>query len=427
MDFLEDLFTAYYDARKGTRNTINQLRFEMNLEENLIQLYHQLREHRYEISPSVCFIIERPVKREIFAADFRDRIVHHLIYNYLSPLYERFFIEDCYSCRKGKGTLYGIRRLEKHIRSCSCNYKQKAYVLTLDLQGYFMSINKHILYGILTKDMERFSSIKLSGDTTFGDSYKFELVNYLLPLIVFHNPVKGCKIKGSLSDWDLLPASKSLFHSAEGCGLPIGNLTSQLFGNVYMNGFDHFVKQTLKLKHYGRYVDDFYIVHTDKQALKEFISVIGDYLSCHLELRLHPNKIVLQPYENGTAFLGAMVKPYRRYILNRNKRKFICTVDQWNSYLSNYASVDDVPKTSLFEMRASVNSYLGMMRHYRTFRLKYKILAKKMPLYRFGYFSNGLESYKLKKTGLLENAEINGSAGSNINSSNHSKIDFETN
>jgi retron-type reverse transcriptase len=402
-DLLEDLFKAYYGARKGTRNTINQLRFEMDMEENLVQLYHQLKESRYEISPCVCFINEKPVKREIFAADFRDRIIHHLLYNYMSPLYERFFIEDSYSCRKGKGTLFGIKRLEKHIRSCSCNYKQPAYVLTLDLQGYFMSIDKRILYSILTKDMERFSRIKMPGGASFGDSYQFGIIDYLLPLIVFHDPLKNCKIKGSLSDWDSLPPDKSLFHSAEGCGLSVGNLTSQLFANVYMNGFDHFVKQTLKLKYYGRYVDDFYIVHPDRQALKELVPVIRDYLSSELGLRLHPNKIVLQPHERGTAFLGAMVKPYRRYILNHTKNKFIRTVEQWNSYLEDYASVDDVPEASLFEMRASVNSYLGMMRHFRTFKLKQKVLLKKMPLYRFGYFTNGLGSYKLKKNGRDEN------------------------
>lgn len=143
---LVDLFKAYYDARKHKRNTRNQLRFEMNLEENLVNLRDELYERTYKVGRSTCFIIEDPVKREIFAADFRDRVVHHLVYNYIMPIFERTFIADSYSCRKGKGTLYGVKRLEHHIRSCSKNYTTTVYALKMDIQGYFMNINRKRLF-----------------------------------------------------------------------------------------------------------------------------------------------------------------------------------------------------------------------------------------------------------------------------------------
>jgi retron-type reverse transcriptase len=124
-----DLFQAYFDARKNKRNTINALAFEKHLEANLFVLSNEIIERNYVPKPSICFIVDRPVKREIFAADFRDRVVHHLIYNYISPIFEKFFINDSYSCRKGKGTHYGIKRIDHFIRSCSLNYTTDCYIL----------------------------------------------------------------------------------------------------------------------------------------------------------------------------------------------------------------------------------------------------------------------------------------------------------
>jgi RNA-directed DNA polymerase len=128
-----DLFQAYFDARKNKRNTINALSFEKHFEANIFTLCEEIIENRYEPKPSICFIVDKPVKREIFAADFRDRVVHHFIYNYISPVFEKVFINDSYSCRKGKGTHYGIKRIDHFIRSCSLNYTKNCYVLKLVL------------------------------------------------------------------------------------------------------------------------------------------------------------------------------------------------------------------------------------------------------------------------------------------------------
>lgn len=154
---LTDLFRAYFEARKNKRNTRGQLAFEMDLEHNLIELYEEIRDRTYRPKPCICFIVHRPVKREVFASQFRDRVVHHLLCSYLAPLFDKRMIFDSYSCRKKKGTKAGIERIEHHIRSCTDNYRRKAYILKMDLKGYFMSIDKKLLYDIITDDLARFA------------------------------------------------------------------------------------------------------------------------------------------------------------------------------------------------------------------------------------------------------------------------------
>lgn len=273
-DLLKDLFQAYYDARKNKRSTINALAFEVDYEAKLFQLYREITSRQYVISPSICFISFKPVQREIFAADFRDRIIHHLIYNYINPFFERLFINDAYSCRIGKGTSYGIKRVNHFIRSCSRNYSQDCYILKLDISGYFMAMDRSILYNRIEKTLNRFKNeLNFDPSTSFRTSLDFIL--YLIRQVIFNDPTKNCRIKGKREDWRHLPRTKSLFYAEPNKGLPIGNLTSQLFGNVYLNEFDHYIKHKLGCKYYGRYVDDMVIVHQDKEYLKSVIVVGG--------------------------------------------------------------------------------------------------------------------------------------------------------
>lgn len=375
MGLLEDVFNAYYDARRNKRNTVNQLRFEIDLEENLIGLYREIAERRYEVGRSVCFMINRPVDREVFAADFRDRVVHHLLFNYINPVFDKTFIDDCYSCRKGRGTLYGVRRLERHIRSCSLNYTRNCYVLKLDLQGYFMNIDRKILYDEIMRTMRKAGGRKNAEGVCWKDTYPYEVAMYLLPLIVFNDPTKGCWRKGEWKGWDTLPHSKSLFYSKEGCGLPIGNLTSQLFSNIYLNCFDHFVKRELKIKHYGRYVDDFYLVHANDRYLLGLIPVMRDFLRERLGATLHPDKVMLVRYDQGLSFLGSYVKPFRRYLTPRCYGNFSSML-----YRCRYCSWDSSTKERLLCLRSSVNSYLGLMRHSKS-RKRIKPGAEFLPVY----------------------------------------------
>ena len=229
---LWELFDAYYSCRSNKRNTINALAFELDYESNLIALYNIINSGDYYPSKSITFIVNKPVTREIFAADFRDRVVHHWLIAKLNPLFEQQFINDSYACRIGKGTHFGVKRLDGFIKSCSKNYTTDCYILKLDIQGFFMHINRTILYEKLHDFVKLY----------YKENDK-SLVLDLCQKIIFNDPKKNCIIKGNKSNWNDLPHNKSLFHSPKDCGLPIGNLTSQVFANFYMNAFDHFIKK----------------------------------------------------------------------------------------------------------------------------------------------------------------------------------------
>lgn len=356
-----DIFQAYFDARKNKRNTINALAFEKHLESNLFALYEEIITYRYNPNPSICFIVDKPVKREIFAAHFKDRVVHHLIYNYLMPLFDPAFINDSYSCRKGKGTHYGIKRVDKFMRSCSENYTKDCYILKLDIKGYFMSIDKDILYRKIEQMLKR---------KRYKIDFDLPLVLYLIKRTLYDNPTQNCKIKGSKADWVGLPDSKSLFHAQPNCGLPIGNLTSQMFGNVYMNNFDHWVKHELSIKYYGRYVDDFVLIHKNKDYLKTCIPKIRAYLKNELSLELHPNKIYFQHISKGVQYLGTVIKPYRTTVSKRIKGNYYQAIVAQNKIAIHHIPTKEEQKIFV----SVINSYLGLMKHYHTFKQRKSIL-----------------------------------------------------
>jgi len=368
-----DLFRAYFDARKNKRSTLNALAFEMHFEANIFELAEEINANRYVIKPSICFIVNKPVKREIFAADFRDRIVHHLIYNYISPIFENAFINDSYSCRVGKGTHYGISRVDHFIRSCSQNYRKETYVLKLDIRGYFMAMDKTLLFDKITAELDR-QKQKIIFD--------LPLVLHLIEKTILNDPRQNCVMKGRPGDRVGLPATKTLFHAAPNCGLPIGNLTSQLFGNIYMNEFDHFVKRDLGIACYGRYVDDIVLVHNDKEYLKSIIPRISDYLKAELKLTLHPDKIYLQDIKKGIKYLGAVIKPHRKYIANRTKGNFYGSIAKHNKVVRDHKPSQEEQNAFL----RSTNSYLGIMKHYRTFRHRKKMMFENISGWWWNYF-----------------------------------------
>ena len=397
-----DLFRAYYDARKHKRNTINQLRFEINFERELFLLYEEIIQRKYKPRPSICFVVDYPVKREIFAADFRDRVVHHLLHNYLDPVLECSFIEDSYSCRKGKGTLYGIKRMAGFIEECSENYTTDCYILKLDIRGYFMNINKDILSEQL---IHLISPEKIAQAYSGQKQPDWEMVFYLIDEVISQDVKENCIIKGSRSDWDGLPPSKSLFLSPSDKGLPIGNLTSQLFSNVYMHAFDEYVKSGLGLAYYGRYVDDFVIVHQDKELLKNVILLLKNFLEENLSLELHPKKIYLQHYTKGVQFLGSVIKPHRLYVANRTLGHLKQTI--W-TYNHRFGPGRPRPKKrDLHLMRTTLNSYLGIMRHFKCYNVRRKILLNPSNVFfKYGYLGRNLKKFKLTKNSLekMENS-----------------------
>ena len=359
---LEDIFRAYYECRQSKRRTVNALAFELDFERELVRLWKDINNNTYKVGRSIAFIVKEPVQREVFAADFRDRIVHHLIAEKINSLFEGEFIQDSYSCRTGKGTLYGIKRIDAHIKECSENYTRDCYVLKLDIQSFFMSLDKTILY----KNLEHFLQARYNHSDR-------PIILRLIRQIIFYQPENKCVIKGNRSDWNGLPYYKSLFWSAQNCGLPIGNLTSQIFANFYLHSLDKFVAEKLKIKHYGRYVDDFILIHQDKQVLLDAHKKIKSYLWSNLRLNLHPRKFYLQHYSKGVRFIGAIIKPNRIYIGTRTKTNLYKKIRKEIPVMAQ--GVGETLK-GLEHFISSVNSYLGFMRYYNTYRLRNHILDK---------------------------------------------------
>ncbi|MBQ6208413.1 MAG: group II intron reverse transcriptase domain-containing protein [Prevotella sp.] len=359
---LADLVRAYYDARRHKRRKPDQILFEVEMEKELSDLRDEIWERRYVPSPSKCFIIKKPKVREIFAAAFRDRVVHHLVYNYIGEMLDRTFIADSYSCRKGKGTHYGIHRLQHHIRSCSGNYARRCFVLKMDIQGYFMAIDREMLDGLVRKAVMGMGThpSPVTGKR-WMEVVDYDLVLYLCHVIISHDPIEACVRRGRISDWDIVPPRRSLFKARKGCGLPIGNLTSQLFSNVYLNGFDHFMKSQCGCRHYGRYVDDFYVVSNHWNSLRDIKEKAGQYLEEERHLHVNPQKTVLRNVAYGIDFLGAYLKPYRLYIRNSTLQRASRNVAD----LHRLASV--LPGEAI---RDVLNSYLGMMCKHMTFHYR---------------------------------------------------------
>jgi hypothetical protein len=362
-DLKVKLFEAYYDCRRNKRNTNNAIAFELNFEQELEILYREITSYTYEPGRSIAFLVQKPVIREIFAASFRDRVIHHYVINQINPLFERMFIHDSYSCRKGKGTFFGIDRMEQFMRACSDNYTKDCYILKLDISGFFMHISRTRLYVKTVQIVNKHYH--------YPDKY---ILIYLLGKIIFQNPLDNCEIRGTRKEWTKLPRSKSLFYMPEGFGLPIGNLTSQVFANVYLNEFDHFVKRTLKIKYYGRYVDDFVLMHESKEVLLQQREEIRSYLKAGLDLDVHPKKEYLQHYTKGLPFVGGFIKPYRRYVGSRALKSFNKAMHS-TDWISGY---DFLFETGNEKRLERITSHLGFMQHFKSHKQIVKHLRIKI-------------------------------------------------
>lgn len=380
---LESLFQAYFDCRKNKRNTINALRFETDYEYNLIALCDELNSNTWHPGRSIAFIINKPVKREIFAADFRDRVVHHWLINQLNPLFEKTFIYDSYASRKGRGAHMGIARAAQFIRKCSLNYQRDCYVLKLDIMSFFIRINRRILWERLRCFIE----------ARYHSSDKV-LILEIACKVIQNEPTSHCFIKGKRRDWQDFPKDKSLFYARDHCGLPIGNLTSQVVANFYLNPFDHFIKHDLGVRFYGRYVDDFILVHEDKTFLKSLIPKIEGFLREELELELHPRKRYLQHYCKGIPFLGVILKPHCIYAGRRIKGNFYEAIARHNMVIKDHKPTKEEQMAFL----CSINSYLGILSHYQTHRLRKSMLKKHLSIWWWNlvYFSGGCAKLTLK-------------------------------
>lgn len=379
---LEDFFNAYFDCRKNKRNSENALEFEVDYESNIVRLWREVNEKRYEIGKSITFVVTKPVKREVFAPTFRDRVVHHLLIGKLLKYFEAVFIDNNFNCRKGKGVLYGVKSLKQQIAECSNNYTEDCWIAKFDMKGFFMSIDKQILWNML----ERF----IWENYTEPD---LDIILYLTKKIVFHAPEENCVRHSPMSAWGDIPSNKSLFTNGDGLGLMIGSLPSQIFANFYLTGFDHLMQD--KFGYYGRYVDDFFVIAKDKKDILGFIPNMRSYLWENLRVTLHPDKFNLQHYTKGCNFTGQTVKRDRMYAGNRTISYFYDCMRKWNARVdSGEVQARDVAESFV----ASVNSYLGYMVHSSSYAIRRKILdSLSSKWFECLYICTGYRKLKLKK------------------------------
>ncbi len=304
---LESIINAYYSCRKGKRNSFYQLSFEKSLEENLYNLSYDLTNRKYEVGTSSCFVITFPTIREIFAASFVDRVVHHLLINYIEAEIDRTFIYDSFACRKEHGVVRGSKRLSYYLNKITKNRKDRAYYLKLDIKSFFYSINKNILMNLLTK---KINCLKYRKKDT-------ENLLWLSSKVIFHDPCANYRAKGDITLIKTLPKDKSLFNTDKNIGLAIGNLTSQFFANLYLNKLDQYIKRDLKVKYYIRYADDMVFLSNNIPELKETEEKVRNFLKRELSLEIKKNKTKYGSVYQGIDFLGYIVKP--NYILSRNR------------------------------------------------------------------------------------------------------------
>lgn len=288
--------------------------FEFNLEDNLFQLHKDLVDRKYVHGAYHSFYVTDPKLRHIHKASVRDRVLHHAIFRVLYPVFDRTFVYDSYACRLGKGTHRAVDRLETFVPKISHNNHHNFWVLKCDIRKFFDSIDQPILRSLIIKRAD--------------------------------DPNLHWLIDGILNS----------FSKSPGKGLPLGNVTSQLFANIYLSELDQFVKRELKVKFYLRYCDDFLLLHRDRERLVVWLDVIRRFLKEKLKLELHPNKITIRKYNQGIDFLGYVVLPHHRVLRTRTKRRIL-------RKLARHAVS---PET--------LQSYLGILNHCDGFELRKQVL-----------------------------------------------------
>ena len=323
----EKLVLAYFDCRQHKRTTASALHFEQNLEHNLLELHEELTAGSYRPGRSICFAISRPRPREVWASSFRDRVVHHLVYNQIRERFHRRFIADCCACIPGRGTLYAAERLEAKVRSQTQNWSRASFYLKCDLANFFVSIDKRVLWPLLIKQIHE------------------RWWRGLTKIVLFHDPREDFELRGSASTLKAVPAHKRLMNAGSYHGLPIGNLSSQFFANVLLNQLDQHVKHRIGATHYTRYVDDMVMLHESPQWLNAALGSITDYLPS-LSLALNPRKTILQPIDRGIDYVGHVIKPWRRVTRARTLNQAL-------------QRLETMPAADVF---ATGNSYIGLVR-----------------------------------------------------------------
>lgn len=336
----ENLFEAYLNARKGKRFRGEVLEFTNTVEEELIQLQNELIYETYQVGRYREFYVYHPKKRLIMALPFRDRVVQWAIYQVIEPYFERQFIKDSYACRKGKGVHAAAKRVQYWLRRMD-RQKGRTYYLQMDMSKYFYRINHDILLSIIARTIKDKAVLRLlekiikSEDTKFG-----------------------------------IPLGDHFYEQerVDGVGMPIGNLTSQLFANVYLNEMDQYAKHDMRVRHYIRYMDDIVILHKDKSILKDILIESDLFLQTELHLQIN-NKTRIDNINHGVEFVGRRIWPTHIKL----KKETVKNMRKRLKYIKKQFALGEVGTD---EVRAVLSSYLGLLKHTDSNRLKKKILKE---------------------------------------------------
>ncbi len=334
---IESLYLAFRKARKGKSNKLYVKEFESDLESNITALKTELEALNYRPRKLERFVIHDPRTRVIYASDFRDRVVHHTLCNIIEPIFEKMFIFDSYANRKNKGTHAALERLDRFkrkisqngrlVKSAKNNNMTIGYFLKADIKHYFDSVDHEILLDIIKK---RISD---------------EKVLVLISKILSNHESK-----------------------LQGKGMPIGNLTSQFFANIYLNELDYFVKHELRAKYYIRYVDDFVILHESKEQLEEWKERIKEFLAT-IKLELHPEKSKIYPIHHGVNLLGFRIFYHYKLPYKRNIRRFF-------SRLNKFSIIYEDGEISEEKIMQSIEGWLAYAEHGNTYKLRKRMMDK---------------------------------------------------
>jgi len=357
---LHGLYQAWRRARRQKVPSFNQLRFDHWWVDGLLQIQQQLQQGTWQPRPSTCFIATRPKAREIHAPDFADRVVHHWLVPQLENLWEPTFIHDSYANRKGRGSHAAVRRAQQFARQVQSG-QGGGWYLQLDIANFFNSIHRPTLWAMLRKRLQKAHASQPVQQTTHA----------LLRRSPLH---AGVQYRATSAELSQVPPHKRLAAAPPGRGLPIGNLSSQFFANVYLDALDQFVKHTLKAKRYLRYVDDFVLFHQDREQLAAWQRQIITFIHEHLGLQLKAEQR-LRRLTDGLDFLGYVIFPTHTLARRRVIGHLHQAIAEWEGKHVIGSSITGTPE-DFRALRARIASFAGHLQHARSHRLMQRIRTR---------------------------------------------------
>ncbi len=321
---LPNLLQAWKEFKKCKTRKTDVAEFEFNLESNLFSLYQELINKTYKPAKYEAFFVYDPKRRHIHKAIVKDRVLHQAIFRILYPIFDKHFIFDSYSSRVGKGTHKGSKRLFIFLRKASKNWKQPVFALKCDIRKFFDSIDHNILFKLIKK-----------------------------------------KISDADTLWLIGKVLKS-FEKTKNAGLPLGNVTSQLFSNIYLNELDQFIKHKLKVKYYLRYADDFILISENKNLLRFYQKEIESFLRQNLKIELHPNKVFIRKLKQGIDFVGYVILPNAIVLRTKTKKRIFKKLKKAQKEFF----AGKINKDEFQQIKAS---YMGMLKHCKSNEIKREI------------------------------------------------------